>query len=428
MNPGGNITCNSPTYLYNKYTPGASGIGASSMSNRRAKNRLATVCRSGDGIERKNCFPCHSTLGQYSNYTHNPNGYYPCITLPAAISIPIPNPCPEKIITIASGFIFTTNAELEGLRGVTSIIGDLQIINFVGQPDFSVFDCLNTISGNFYIDNNTALINISGFNALKNVSGEIFIGYNELLKTISGFNSLITLTSQAFDISQNNALIGIYGFSLLTSATYLNINNNSILTIIPEFNALKIISNEFRISQNNELTNISGFNALTSIGEYFLIGGNDLLEGIYGFNSLKTTGEFFLIVNNSKLTNIPDFINLTSIGTNFLIGGNALLASIPVFNNLATVGGNFIINENEALLSITGFDNLATIVGIFYILGNTNLVSISGFSSIPLVGTNSNSLTIYQPLATICQITLTKLTTYFTGLESITVLATNPLC
>ena len=75
MNPGGNITCNSATYLYNKYTPGASGIGASSMSNRRAKNRSATVCRSGDGSNTKNCFPCHSTLGQYSNYTHNPNGY-----------------------------------------------------------------------------------------------------------------------------------------------------------------------------------------------------------------------------------------------------------------------------------------------------------------------------------------------------------------
>jgi hypothetical protein len=80
MNPGGNITCNSNTYIYiyNKYTPGASGIGASGMSNRRAKNRLATVCRSGDGSNTANCFPCQPTLGQYSNYTHNPNGFIPC--------------------------------------------------------------------------------------------------------------------------------------------------------------------------------------------------------------------------------------------------------------------------------------------------------------------------------------------------------------
>jgi hypothetical protein len=65
-------------YIYNKYTPGASGIGASGMSNRRAKNRLATVCRSGDGSNTANCFPCQPTLGQYSNYTHNPNGFIPC--------------------------------------------------------------------------------------------------------------------------------------------------------------------------------------------------------------------------------------------------------------------------------------------------------------------------------------------------------------
>jgi hypothetical protein len=52
------------------------------MSNRRAKNRQATVCRSGNGTDTKNCFPCQPTLGQYSNYTHNPNGFTPCPKIP----------------------------------------------------------------------------------------------------------------------------------------------------------------------------------------------------------------------------------------------------------------------------------------------------------------------------------------------------------
>lgn len=73
MTPGGNITCNSSTYLYNKYKPGTGGVGASSIANRRAKNRLATICSSNN-----KCFPCYTTLGQYSNYTHNPNGYFRC--------------------------------------------------------------------------------------------------------------------------------------------------------------------------------------------------------------------------------------------------------------------------------------------------------------------------------------------------------------
>ena len=74
FNPGGNVYCNKSRYLYNKYKPGTSGVGGTNIAVRRAKNRLATVCSS------QNCFPCYMTLGQYSNYTHNPNGYIPCPT------------------------------------------------------------------------------------------------------------------------------------------------------------------------------------------------------------------------------------------------------------------------------------------------------------------------------------------------------------
>lgn len=72
MVPGGTANCNQHTYLYNKYKPGGGGVGASSVSNRRAKNRHASVCNGNT------CFPCYMTLGQYSKYTHNPNGFYLC--------------------------------------------------------------------------------------------------------------------------------------------------------------------------------------------------------------------------------------------------------------------------------------------------------------------------------------------------------------
>jgi hypothetical protein len=73
MAPGGNTTCNTSQYLYNKFKPGGGGVGASSIANRRAKNRQATICSS----ENK-CFNCYMTLGQY-NYTTNINGFYPCL-------------------------------------------------------------------------------------------------------------------------------------------------------------------------------------------------------------------------------------------------------------------------------------------------------------------------------------------------------------
>lgn len=80
MFPGGSSPCScdgSPTYLYNKYTPGSGGVGASSVSNRRAKNRLATVCKQNATGKVKKCFSCYNTLGQY---TVNSNSYTNCLT------------------------------------------------------------------------------------------------------------------------------------------------------------------------------------------------------------------------------------------------------------------------------------------------------------------------------------------------------------
>ncbi len=52
---------NHPEYLYNKYQVGGSGVGAQTTANRRAKNRLATVCTNGG------CFPQQPFIGHYPN-------------------------------------------------------------------------------------------------------------------------------------------------------------------------------------------------------------------------------------------------------------------------------------------------------------------------------------------------------------------------
>jgi hypothetical protein len=75
FSPGGNTTCNTYQYLYNKYKPGQGGVGASSIANRRAKNRHATICNKSS---ENNCYPCYMTLGQYNRFLYNPNGVYPC--------------------------------------------------------------------------------------------------------------------------------------------------------------------------------------------------------------------------------------------------------------------------------------------------------------------------------------------------------------
>ena len=71
---GGNITTNTKQYLYNKYKPGTGGVGASSIANRRAKNRLASVCKDVNTINSQ-CGQFYQYLGRY-NHSENQNGYF----------------------------------------------------------------------------------------------------------------------------------------------------------------------------------------------------------------------------------------------------------------------------------------------------------------------------------------------------------------
>jgi hypothetical protein len=70
-----NCSCGQPNYLYNKYKPGTGGVGASSTANRRAKNRLASVCNNGNETY-STCGKFYQYLGRYNNYTSNSNGFF----------------------------------------------------------------------------------------------------------------------------------------------------------------------------------------------------------------------------------------------------------------------------------------------------------------------------------------------------------------
>jgi hypothetical protein len=70
-NPSYGLICNQPTYLYNKYSAGNSGIGGQSTAVRRAKNIRATVCKGNSS-----CGNFYKYIGRYDNYTGNPNGYF----------------------------------------------------------------------------------------------------------------------------------------------------------------------------------------------------------------------------------------------------------------------------------------------------------------------------------------------------------------
>ena len=155
MGPGLNANSNQPTDLNNRYSPGGGGVGASSIANRRAKNRLATNC----GLSRK-CFPGYPTLGLYSQ---NPNGFY---FLPGPI---ISNTCPpfSSSFTINYDEILAFNCPLD--QSLTTLM--FSPIISQGTPPGGVFTIsqqpnipgVNTL---FTIDSSTGVITIPPPNPL----------------------------------------------------------------------------------------------------------------------------------------------------------------------------------------------------------------------------------------------------------------------
>ena len=64
MGAGGNMITNSKSPFDNKYKPGGGGVGASTIANRRARDRSASICGASSCSN-------YMLLGLYS---HNPNG------------------------------------------------------------------------------------------------------------------------------------------------------------------------------------------------------------------------------------------------------------------------------------------------------------------------------------------------------------------
>jgi len=221
-----------------------------------------------------------------------------------------------------NGGTFTSNAALNLLRDCTKINGSIHLTNFnTEQIDFSVFNCLQEITGSLTIGTNSGLTTISGFGKLQSVGSFIKINPNADLTTISGF--------------------GVLG----TVGGYFEIRNNNILTTIPDFGVLATVNGYFSIYNNNILPTVSGFGVLATVNGYVSIYNNSLLTTLSGFGNLVSIGASCTILNNDLLTTISGFGNLVSIGgglfiydnSSVVIPANGIVLTIHAFGNFRTI-------------------------------------------------------------------------------------------
>jgi hypothetical protein len=273
-------------------TPGGTGsiYGANTHGNQ------------GGGNKKQGLPPTIGRAGWLSNFIRtNAGGYFRGIPGPV-------DPCPTNEKT--GNQDVANQTEAEELRGVTKINGYLKITGNI--TDWSPFDCLKHITGDFNIQNNANLETISGFSNLNTVGNDFTIYNNAALETISGFDNLNTVGEVEGE------------------------------------------TDNFSITSNANLETISGFGSLTTIGGWLDITSNNKLQTISGFVKLETVGNislgYFTISNNSVLETIPDFGNLNAVrGAFYIVGNNQLAGSnfSNAFNNLRTILVHIEIQRNE---------------------------------------------------------------------------------
>jgi uncharacterized repeat protein (TIGR02543 family) len=342
FNPGGNIICNSPTYLYNKYKPGAGGVGASSMSNRRAKNRLATVCGTNQ------CFPCYNTLGQYSNYTHNPNGFIPCPAIAGTNTnsssvTPTPTPTPS-----GSGYIVTYNGN--GSTGGTA-------------PS----------DGSYYASGSPVTVLGTGSLTRANYT---FAGWNTVATTTGGFGTLYSPTN-TFAINADTTL---YAQWIQNPRVFYN-SNSIILPSLSTITGTLPTSGTY-YSPNSTVTVSANTGSLAATGTSTIT--------FAGWNTQTFgTGTYYPATGTNTFTIYNDNVTLyaqwySSSGTNYSVtydanGGSGSVPAAPTnykqYQSVSILGNTGSLTNG--LLTFNGWNTKADGTGDSY------PVSSNGFTMPP---------------------------------------------
>jgi len=290
----------------------------------------------------------------------------------------IANSCGITLPCLPYGnYYFYTQSEIDDFQvnypGCTELEGNV-VIYGDDITNLNGLYVLTSIGGNLRIINNDALTSLTGLDNLTSIGGDLVIGdYNGGNPALTSLSGLDNLTSIGGD---------------------LDIYNNSALTSLTGLDNLTSIGGGLQIRNNDALTSLTGLDNMTSIWEDIEIDSNPALINLTGLDNLTSIGGNLWIDDNDALTSLTGLDNLTSIGGALLINYNDSLTSLTGLSNLVSIGGDLGIYRNDALTSLTGLEGLTTISGSLsigtnfygYILGNTSLTSLTGLDHVISIG------------------------------------------
>jgi len=204
---------------------------------------------------------------------------------------------------LPNGIIFTTQSQIDSFHvnhpNCTEITGYVSI----SGSDINNFDnliVLNSIGGDLSIDagplgqGHHLLKNFSGFDSLASIGGNFYVKFNDSLSSFSGMENLNSIGGDLV-ITSNDAITNLLGL-----------------------NNLNTIDGSLEIWGNDSLTKLTGLENLTSISGSLVLGGymgpilfgNPQLLSLTALNNLSSIGGDIVIRKQKNLSSLDGLENI----------------------------------------------------------------------------------------------------------------------
>lgn len=267
--------------------------------------------------------------------------------------------------------------DLSGFNEVDVILGTFHWVgNYPGPHDFTGFQQLTGIGGDFHLASNQRLYSFQGLNNLARIDGDLSVGNCDSLLNFSGLGALSVIGGDVIvsGVAHMLDLNGLGQLDTVMGSISLTVGNELGVIAIPD--DLDHVGGSLGVYAP-AATNMTGGNSLMRIGGYLNI-SNFSLQSISAFNSLSVIGQGLEIAYCPSLTDLGGFASLDTIYGDFLLDFNDALATLQGFPDLDLVADQFYIGTNAQLTAINGFAELDSI-GSLILTINDLLVGLGAF-------------------------------------------------
>ncbi|MFI1744528.1 T9SS type B sorting domain-containing protein [Thalassobellus sediminis] len=234
----------------------------------------------------------------------------------------------ENLSSINGSLSISDNLNLISIpefKKLSAIGRNLTIEDNIDLPSINSFNFLKKIGQDLIIQFNYLLVSVQGFRNLNTVQGKILF-HGSKIRSIPSFSKLETIGSSLeiddtslTDINGFNNVIYIGG-AIDTSQRNIHIHQNTLLTVISGFQKLTKLQGGLDITNNEKLISLIGFSNLSTTG-ILNISFNESITSLLGLESLSkvgvTGGSAILLRDNILLTDCAALCNLLTNGTVF---------------------------------------------------------------------------------------------------------------